>query len=62
MKREWYRPHGARQELWDCLMYAEAAYEILALLVCRNNLELPEIDWPTFWAYAEEQQLFFSLD
>jgi terminase, large subunit len=62
VKREWYRPHGARQELWDCLMYAEAAYEILALLVCRNNLELPDIDWPTFWAYAEEQQLFFSLD
>jgi phage terminase large subunit GpA-like protein len=62
VKREWYRPQGARNELWDCLMYAEAAFEILALLVCRNNLELTEIDWPTFWSHVEEQQLFFSLD
>ena len=62
MKREWYRPHGVRNELWDCLVYAEAAFDILALLVCRNNMDLPEVCWPEFWAYAEEQQLFFLLD
>jgi len=60
IKHEWHRPHGARNELWDCLIYAVAGFEIMAYIVCTRNLDLKEIDWPAFWEYAEEEQLFYS--
>jgi phage terminase large subunit GpA-like protein len=61
-KRYWYRPHGADNELWDLLVYANGALDILANLACTQNLELEETDFQSFWEYAEEQQLFYSVD
>lgn len=40
----WRRPSGSRNELWDLLVYAYAAHDILAHGVCTNFFELEEID------------------
>lgn len=55
---EWYRPPGTRNELWDLLVYCHAAIDILARLVCLNNLDLPELDWAAFWDYAVSGEFF----
>ena len=46
---EWYRPSGARNELWDLLVYAHASVEMIATDYCLNLLELEAIDWDMFW-------------
>ncbi len=45
---EWRRPSGAANELWDLLVYANAALELLALDVCKS-LGLDGVDWSTFY-------------
>jgi phage terminase large subunit GpA-like protein len=62
IKREWWRPHGADNELWDLLVYASGALDILAHRVCTRNLELDETDFQIFWEYVEEEQLFYTID
>jgi len=56
----WHRPGNARNELWDLLVYGHAAVEMLAHNLCIEALELDAVDWPQFWRYIEEQQLYFS--
>lgn len=56
----WHRPAGAKNELWDLLVYANAALDLLAWNVCCGQLEMPEVDWKTFWDVCEQQQPFFS--
>lgn len=56
---KWHRPKGSKNELWDLLMYAMACLDIIALQVCTRNLGLDETDWPKFWQYIEDEQLFF---
>ena len=58
---EWYRPGNARNELWDLLVYGEAAVEILAWNICVKHFELETIEWPRFWDYIEEQALYFEV-
>lgn len=55
----WHRPSGARNELWDLLIYLQAAIEILAYNTCRGNLEMDETDFIEFWRYVEEEALFW---
>lgn len=50
---EWHRPSGAKNELWDCLIYASAALDMLAWDYCRVQLEADQVSWPVFWAFAE---------
>ena len=57
---EWHRPHGADNELWDLMVYAHAAVEIVAWTICVQHFELETVDWPQFWAYLESEKLFFS--
>lgn len=56
----WHRPGGARNELWDLLVYGHAGVEILAYNLCINHFELEEIDWSKFWDYVEQEKLYFT--
>lgn len=57
---EWYRPAGVANELWDVLIYANAAFDMLAWDVCRRQLELEQVDWMGFYELCSNQKLFFS--
>lgn len=46
---EWHRPSGAANELWDLLIYANAALEMVAWDVCRRHLQLETVDMRRFW-------------
>lgn len=59
---EWHRPSGARNELWDLLVYGNAAVEILAWAICIGHFELETIDWPQFWEYIEREKLYFTCE
>ena len=57
---EWYRPSGAKNELWDLLIYNAAAIDLIAWDVCKKQLELDHVNWLTFWDYVESEKLFFD--
>lgn len=52
----WHRPSGARNELWDLLVYGHAGVEIIAWNLCIKTFELETIDWPKFWDYMENEK------
>lgn len=52
----WHRPSGARNELWDLLVYGHAGVEIIAWNICIKHFKLETIDWPKFWDYMEIQK------
>lgn len=56
---EWHRPGGARNELWDLLIYNSAALDLLAWDVCRRQIELDKVDWSLFWDLCQRRKLFF---
>lgn len=56
----WHRPHGAKNELWDLLIYANAALEAVAYEMCVTDMGLDGIDWNEFHRICEQNQLFFS--
>ena len=56
---EWHRPGGANNELWDLLVYANAALDLLAWEVCRNNIELEAVNWTAFWDLLQEQKPYY---
>lgn len=58
----WYRPGNARNELWDILVGGHASVEILAWAVCIQQFELKTIDWPQFWLYLENSELYFTTE
>lgn len=47
----WYRPGNARNELFDLLVYAHAAVDIIAWTLCVQYYELDNVDWPSFWGF-----------
>jgi phage terminase large subunit GpA-like protein len=57
---EWYRPPGARNELWDLLVYGHAAVEMIAVSTCIEQFELETVDWAQFWAYLEQEHPHFT--
>lgn len=57
---EWHRPSGAKNELWDCLVYCSAALQIIADDVCINQLGLEAVNWSEFYALAESSALFYT--
>ncbi|MCP4209833.1 MAG: hypothetical protein GY767_22720 [Shimia sp.] len=57
---EWYRPPGARNELWDLLVYGHAAVEMLAVATCIDHFELESVDWAQFWDYLEQDSPHFT--
>ena len=58
--QSWYRPGNAANELWDLLVYGNAAVEILAWSICIQHFELETINWEKFWDYIESEKLYFS--
>lgn len=46
---EWFRPSGAANELWDTLIYANVALDIVAWDVCITQQLMPQVDWNYFW-------------
>src|SRR5690606_24355123 len=55
---EWKRPSGAANELWDLLVYSNAALDMLAWDLCCNQWEMPATSWQEFWRACAEQKLF----
>lgn len=45
----WQRPSGSANELWDCLVYANAALDMLAMDYCVNQLDLEFVNWIAFY-------------
>lgn len=55
---EWHRTPGANNELWDTLIYANLALDLLAYNVCRDQLQLEFVSWPAFYDICEDQEFF----
>jgi len=56
---EWHRPSGSANELWDTLIYANAALDILAWDVCRVQFGQEQVVWADFYDFVEQQRLYF---
>lgn len=52
-KYTWKRPSGARNELWDLLVYGHASVEIIAWAICIGEYDQESIDWDSFWDHIE---------
>ena len=52
----WHRPSNAPNELWDLLVYGNAAVEIKAWAICIQHFELETVDWKEFWEFAESPE------
>jgi phage terminase large subunit GpA-like protein len=50
----WHRPSGADNELWDLMVYAHAAVEIIAYNTCIVERGMESVEWGKFWDYAEQ--------
>ena len=55
---EWYRPSGAANELWDLLVYNNAALDMLGWNVCRAQLDMEWVNWTAFWDLVEQNSAF----
>lgn len=51
---QWQRPSGAKNELWDDLIYSSAGVEILAHAMFIEGLKSSHIDWQYFWAIRQQ--------
>jgi phage terminase large subunit GpA-like protein len=49
----WVQTHGTSNHVFDCHAYSIGCVEILADATCRMILDLPALDWQTFWDYAK---------
>ena len=54
----WQRPAGSDNELWDLAVYANAAVDIIADDVCREDLGLEAVDPTAFWNHLAAEQPF----
>jgi phage terminase large subunit GpA-like protein len=57
---EWFRPSGADNELWDLLVYNNAALDMLAAEVCITQGGAEYVSWPDFYHRAQAERLFFE--
>jgi phage terminase large subunit GpA-like protein len=57
---EWRRPSGAANELWDLLVYSNAALDIVAWNVCVGQMEMKAVDWRAFYDLLEREHPFFT--
>ena len=49
---EWHRPGGAANELWDLLIYANAALDLIAHTYSQQQGS-ENTNWPAFWDHCE---------
>lgn len=52
---EWRRPSGAKNELWDLLIYNNAALDLAAWETCRRKMGLDAVNWTAFYDLMEAQ-------
>lgn len=57
---EWFRPSGSSNELWDLLIYNNAALDLIAFNICRQQLGMEFVNWQAFYDRIEQDQLFFT--
>lgn len=57
----WHRPSGAKNELWDLLVYGHCAVEVLAYNICIQMFKRETIDWEELWGYLEKEQIYFKI-
>lgn len=57
----WKRPSGADNELWDLLVYSNAALDALAFEYC-TSLGLERVDWTLFWDDCEKLGLYYFTE
>ena len=57
---EWFRPGGARNELWDLTVYNAAALDMIAQDVCMEQNGMDFVDWVQFWQLLETQAVYFD--
>ena len=57
---EWHRPSGAPNELWDLLIYNNAALDLIAWDVCRKQLEMEFVNWTAFYDLLLDQRVYFT--
>lgn len=53
--KEWHRPSGANNELWDCLVYCTAALQMIADDLCISQLGLPQANWLEFYEHCAQE-------
>lgn len=51
---EWRRPSGAANELWDLLVYGNAALDLIAWNYCVGQRERESVNWLDFWQACSE--------
>ncbi len=56
---EWHRPSGAANELWDLLVYADAALDMVAHNICIEQMGLELMNWTVFWDRLQNEKLFY---
>ena len=58
---EWHRPSGSDNELWDCLVYASAALDMIAWNLVIGQQGHDAMNWQLFYDIALDQHLFFTV-
>ncbi len=57
----WHRPAGSKNELWDLLVYADAALDIIAWNTCIGQFEMDKVDREAFENYLAARHPFFEV-
>jgi phage terminase large subunit GpA-like protein len=55
---EWKRPSGSRNELWDLLVYNNAALEMVAHSICVVEMEREFVNWSELWDVLEQGRYY----
>lgn len=58
-KTVWRAKFGAANHAFDTYVYSLAALEIFADDICRNDLNLTCLHWPSFWQYARAGNFYY---
>ena len=56
----WYRPGNKPNELFDLLVYGNAAVEIIAHSIFIEHFEIDAVDWPQFWDLLESKKMYYT--
>ena len=56
----WHRPSGAKNELWDLLMYNSAALDMIAYDEMVTTRENEDVDWNAFFDSALTDALYYD--
>lgn len=57
---EWHRPSGSSNELWDLLVYNNAALDLVAWELCVVQFKQEQVNWTEFYDYLEQERIFFT--